>query len=281
MRGTARGHLRVVERLLSDCAGKTRWQFAGRIDIAEEHVGNRGAGFDSGAPRLENCGDVLGGPLQLRAACLRARQGLPACRWQLLPRAIFLAAGEAEMRAAGRLRLPSSWWVRQERESPHPLACRFNCLGDCLVVVGDGLIRGLLTPAKVTLLRSFHLRPRANRNPAHRAALSPRRSLSAVFSVITSFRLPVTVHAPSRSSGIVGHGSDQRDCLCLCAERQQRADALDRIILQQHHGLVCDLASSLAAFRRGRIGGPNGWHRDDRRVRAQTSRAGCAAQPRR
>ncbi len=48
MRGTARWKLRIVERLLANRTREARRQFARRIHLAEEHIGNRGASFNPG-----------------------------------------------------------------------------------------------------------------------------------------------------------------------------------------------------------------------------------------
>ena len=52
---------------------------------------------------------------------------------------------------------------------------------------------------------------------------------------------------------VVGHGADQGYFPRLGSERQQRSNALDRIVLEQNHGLIGHLARQRAARRRGLV----------------------------
>src|SRR5581483_350887 len=62
IRRSAGGKMRVVDRHLPDRPGNGHRQLGARIDIAEEHVGDRVAAFASGEPRLDDRRNVLRGP---------------------------------------------------------------------------------------------------------------------------------------------------------------------------------------------------------------------------
>jgi hypothetical protein len=53
---------------------------------------------------------------------------------------------------------------------------------------------------------------------------------------------------------VVGHGADQGHLPGLGGQRQQRSHAFDRVVLEQHKGLVGHLAGRGAALGRSVVG---------------------------
>src|SRR3984885_15728305 len=93
------GKLIVVERLLAHGAWETHSELAARRDIAEQGVGNCGAGFDTRVPNLHDGGDVLSGPVEHERATGKDEQNdwLAGCNHSL--KQLLLVTGQVQERA--------------------------------------------------------------------------------------------------------------------------------------------------------------------------------------